>query len=216
MAAFQVFFFRAVSETGVAVGTMVTIGSGPIVAALLEYLTMRALPRSVITGIGVSLLGLVMLVTGSPSDDGASVSLWGVAAGVSAGTCYAGYTHWSKQLIDRGWNGAWVMAQAFLVSAGVGMVLVAVNPTQWMWSPSSIATVGYLGVATIAVPYLLYAAALVHLTSATVVTLTLVEPVTATVLGAFLLEEHIGIVSWFGALMVICGLLYTGRAASSH
>jgi DME family drug/metabolite transporter len=42
------------------------------------------------------------------------------------------------------------------------------------------------------------------------VTLTLIEPVTATALGAFFLNEDITIVSWLGAAIVLCGLVYTG------
>lgn len=216
MAAFQVFFFQSVSAAGVAIGTMLTIGSGPIIAACIEYATTRSVPRGVPLGIALAVTGLVLLVMGSPRSDGGAVSLAGIAAGLAAGACYAGYTHVSKTLLGRGWSGAWVMSQSFGFSAIAGIVLVAVSPMGWLSSAGSWATVGYLGVATIAIPYVLYAAALVHLPSSTVVTLTLVEPVTATLLGAFVLDEVIGVGSWIGACIVISGLVHTGRMAAAR
>jgi DME family drug/metabolite transporter len=81
---------------------------------------------------------------------------------------------------------------------------------QWLSSSQSVVTVMYLGIATIAIPYLLYALSLARLSSALVVTLTLIEPVTATALGAFFLNEDITMVSWLGAAIVLCGLVYTG------
>jgi DME family drug/metabolite transporter len=51
---------------------------------------------------------------------------------------------------------------------------------------------------------------LARLSSAVVVTLTLIEPVTATALGAFFLHENITVLSWLGAGIVLSGLVYTG------
>jgi DME family drug/metabolite transporter len=87
---------------------------------------------------------------------------------------------------------------------------------QWLASSQSVITVGYLGIATIAVPYLFYALSLARLGSAVVVTLTLIEPVTATALGAFFLDENITIVSWLGAAIVVLGLFYTGMTSERH
>lgn len=210
MALFQVLFFQSIALTGVAVGTMVTIGSGPIVATAVDFAVSRKISWSMATGVVVALVGLSILVFGSNTADGESFSLWGIASGVGAGACYAAYTHISKGLLTNGWSGAWVMAQSFSVSALLCSAFLFVVPMQWLSSSQSVVTVMYLGIATIAIPYLLYALSLARLSSALVVTLTLIEPVTATALGAFFLNEDITIVSWLGAAIVLCGLVYTG------
>lgn len=210
MAAFQFFFFQSVSLSGVAVGTMVTIGSGPIVATFLDYVIHRRVDRNVVIGVAIALVGLGMLIFGSPSSDGIEVSVVGVTSGFVAGACYAVYTIVSKNLLTSGWSGSWVMAQAMSASAVLCALFVFFVPMGWTTSVSSLVTVLYLGVATIAIPYVLYASSLVHLTSALVVTLTLIEPVTATLLGAFFLDEEIGVVSWGGAVVVLCGLIFSG------
>lgn len=210
MALFQVLFFQSISLTGVAVGTMVTIGSGPVIATAVECVVARRFSWSMLGGVGVALIGLSMLVFGSAPLDGGQFSTQGVLSGVGAGACYAMYTHISKGLLTKGWAGSWVMAQSFSVSAIVCGIFLFMVPMQWLFTPQAIVTVLYLGVATIAVPYLLYALSLARLSSAVVVTLTLIEPVTATALGAFLLQENITMLSWLGAVIILAGLIHTG------
>jgi drug/metabolite transporter, DME family len=213
MGLFQVLFFQSISLTGVAIGTMVTIGSGPVIATAVEFVVSRKISWSIASGVAVALAGLSILVLGSTASDGGDFSLQGIMSGVGAGTCYAAYTHISKGLLTRGWSGAWVMAQSFSVSALVCSAFLFTVPMQWLASSQSVATVVYLGIATIAIPYLLYALSLARLTSAVVVTLTLIEPVTATALGAFFLNENITMVSWMGAAIVVVGLIYTGMTS---
>ena len=216
MGLFQVLFFQSISLTGVAVGTMVTIGSGPIVATAVEFASSRKISWAMASGVAVALVGLSILVLGSSPSDGGELSLQGIMSGVGAGACYAAYTHISKGLLTRGWSGAWVMAQSFSVSALVCSAFIFTVPMQWLSSSQSVVTVLYLGIATIAIPYLLYALSLARLTSAVVVILTLIEPVTATALGAFFLDENITMVSWLGAAIVLSGLIYTGMTSRQH
>ena len=210
MGLFQVLFFQSISLTGVAIGTMVTIGSGPIIATAVECVVKRRFSSPMVGAVAVALVGLSILVFGSAPVDGEQFSTQGILSGVGAGACYAIYTHISKGLLTNGWTGSWVMAQSFSVSALVCGVFLFTVPMQWLSTPQAFATVLYLGVATIAVPYLLYAMSLARLSSAVVVTLTLIEPVTATALGAFFLHENITVLSWMGAGIVLVGLVYTG------
>lgn len=214
MGLFQVLFFQSISLTGVAVGTMVTIGSGPIIATTVEFVVTRKISWSMASGVAVALAGLSILVLGSTPADGDQLSVQGIASGVGAGACYAAYTQLSKRLLTRGWSGPWVMAQSFLVSALLCSAFLFTVPMEWLAHSQSAVTVLYLGIATIAVPYLLYALSLARLSSALVVTLTLIEPVTATALGAFFLDENISLLSWWGAVIVLVGLVYAGMTAS--
>ena len=216
MMSFQVCFFSAMEHSGVAVGTMVTIGSGPIIAALFDVALGRRPSARVAGALVVALAGLAMLVFGTPADSsGGGFSVLGAAFGCAAGACYAVYTLLCKRLIESGWSGTWTMAWTFAVSAVSAVVLVAPSSTQWLGTPSGLAAVGYLGLVTISVAYLLYARSLSRLSGSMVVTLTLVEPVTATSLGAMVLGERIGMVSWLGAAVVVGALLIVGLSAGA-
>jgi drug/metabolite transporter, DME family len=71
----------------------------------------------------------------------------------------------------------------------------------------------HLGVFTIGVAYGLYGWGLHRLPVPTVVTLTLAEPVVATLLGVALLGERIAPLGGLGAMAVAAGLLVAGRGA---
>src|SRR5918992_82429 len=90
VAGYQATFFAAVDDTGVAVGTVVAIGSGPAFAGLFartftgERMTLRWAAATVLAGAGV-----VLLVLGGGA--GGSVSAPGVGLALISGAGYAGY-----------------------------------------------------------------------------------------------------------------------------
>lgn len=210
MMLFQMCFFSAMENSGVAVGTMLTIGSGPIIAAGIDLVTGRRPSSRVVGALVIALAGLAMLVLGSPPEGDTSFSIVGVLFGIGAGASYAIYTHLCKRLLDRGWSGTWTMAWTFTVSAICSVVLVTPSSLEWLSTPSGWFTITYLGLATISAAYLLYAHSLTRLTGSMVVTLTLVEPVTATTLGALVLNENIRPISWIGAAVVLAALVFVG------
>src|SRR3954454_3770460 len=83
VASYQITFFAAVADTGVAVGTIVAIGSGPALAGALEWATTGTAPTkgwalaTVLACAGVSLLAL--------SGTDATISLPGVGLALIAG-----------------------------------------------------------------------------------------------------------------------------------
>lgn len=215
MALFQVCFFSAMEHSGVAVGTMLTIGSGPVIAAAIDTVAGRRPTGRVLAALVAALAGLAMLVLGSPPEGDTSFSFVGLFFGLGAGACYAVYTLLCKRLLDAGWSGTWTMAWSFVVAAVLATGFVVPSSLEWLGTPSGPVTVGYLGLVTISAAYLLYARSLSRLTGSTVVTLTLVEPVTATSLGALVLDERITAVSWAGAAVVVAALVVAGSSTSS-
>src|SRR3954454_14877009 len=115
IAVYQLAFFAAVRDTGVAVGTVVALGSGPAFAGLFS--------RAPLTGrwaasTALATAGIALLVAGGAS---ARVSIPGVALALVAGASYATYTVAAKTLLDAGHAPEAVMARAF----GFGAVLLA-------------------------------------------------------------------------------------------
>ena len=56
------------------------------------------------------------------------------------------------------------------------------------------------------IAYLLFAKGLVHVSSSTAVTLSLVEPLTAALLGVFILGENLTNTSWLGIILLMIGI----------
>jgi len=206
VAVYQLAFFAAVEATGVGVGTLVAIGSGPALAGLLDRavrgtpLTGRWATATVLAAAGVALLALA-------GSDTAAVDPAGVALAVLAGGAYATYTVAAKALLDAGRGPESVMAAAFGFGALALLPVLVVAGAGWLLTPGGAALALYLGIVPTAIAYVLFARGLRRLPAAETATLTLAEPLTAALLGAVVLGERLGPLAGAGALLVLGGLL---------
>jgi DME family drug/metabolite transporter len=208
VAAYQLAFFAAVADTGVAVGTIVALGSAPTLAGLFEWLLDRRRPEprwvvaTALACVGVALLAL--------AGGDASVSPPGIALAVVAGGSYAVYTLAAKRLLTAGHAPEAVMAAAFGLAAVVLLPALLLSEPGWLLHADGIALALFLGVIPTALAYVLFARGLKRLSASETATLTLAEPVTAGVLGAVVLAEPMTATSAAGAGLVLAGLLALG------
>lgn len=211
VAAYQVCFFGAVARTGVAVGTLVGIGSSPIIAGVLGYIFRGERPgRSWAVATVLALAGCSLLVCGGGG--GISVDPIGVFLALGAGASYASYTMAIKGLLPGRTPDA-VMAVVFCVGALFLSPLFLSADLHWIATPKGITVALYLGVIVTALSYWLFARALRIVPVATAVTLSLAEPLTAALLGIVFLGERLsptalsGIPLLFAGLAVLAGSL---------
>jgi drug/metabolite transporter, DME family len=204
VAVYQLSFFAAVKLTGVAVGTVVAIGSGPAAAGALgllvngERLSARWAQATILAAIGVLLLA---------GDGGASVDLTGVALAVTSGVGYATYTVLSKRMLDAGEAPDGVMAAGFGGAAVLLLPALVVAGPGFLGTPGGLAMAAYLAAVPTALAYVLFSRGLRHMSSGETATLVLAEPLTAAVLGVVALGEHPSPTAGIGALLVLAGLL---------
>jgi DME family drug/metabolite transporter len=205
VAVYQLAFFAAVADTGVAVGTIVALGSAPTLAGLFEWIVDRRRPSGRwIAATALACAGVALLALAGGEAD---VSAPGVALAVTAGGAYAVYTLAAKRMLAAGHAPESVMAAAFGIGALVLLpVLLATQPT-WLLHADGIALALFLGTVPTAIAYLLFAAGLRRLTASETATLTLAEPLTAGVLGAVVLEEPLSGPAIAGAALVLAGLV---------
>ena len=208
VATYQLAFFAAVADTGVAVGTIVALGSAPTLAGLFEWLIDRRRPEprwAVATALACAGVALLALAGGA-----ASVSAPGIALAVVAGGSYAIYTLAAKRLLTAGHAPEAVMAVAFGLAAVVLLPALALSEPGWLLQADGIALALFLGVIPTALAYVLFARGLKRLSASETATLTLAEPLTAGVLGAVVLAEPMTAMSAAGAGLVLGGLLALG------
>lgn len=218
VAVFQVGYFLAVERTGVAVGTVATIGSGPVIAGAAGAIAARRRPgRAWLAGTAAAVAGVVLLgawgTAGDAAGGAASADTVGILLALAAAAGWATFTAVSRRQIDSGTPSTMSMAAVF----GGGAVLVAPvlawRSGAWAlqgWGPLIVA---HLGVLTVGVAYWSYGFALRHLPAPTVITLTLLEPITAAVLGVAIVDERLSPAGIAGIALVIAGLAVTGRDA---
>ena len=204
VAGYQLCFFAAVKDTGVAVGTVVALGSAPALAGAGGWLLDRRVPdRAWALATALACAGVATLAL---AGGGSEVSAPGVALAVGAGASYAAFTLASKRLLDAGHGVEPVMAYLFSIGAVLLVPVLLFGDLGWVTSAGGVAMALWLGAIPTAVAYLLFAAGLRHLPANEVATLTLAEPVTATLLGAIVLSERPGPVAIVGIVMILAGL----------
>ncbi|MBA2769537.1 MAG: EamA family transporter [Sporichthyaceae bacterium] len=201
-AAFQLTFLTAVELTGVAVTTLVAIGSAPLLTGVLT----RAVTARWVAATALGLVGLGMLVGGSVGP----LSHVGLLLALGAGLAYAVYTTASSRLA-RNSPSASVTAAGFVVAAALLGPALLVTDNGWVMTRAGATSLGYLAVVATALAYLLFVTGLRAVPAATAQTLGLTEPVVATALGVLVLGESLRPVSYLGASLVIAGLVVLAR-----
>ncbi|MBN2146591.1 MAG: EamA family transporter [Anaerolineales bacterium] len=211
MAAYQLFFFAGVSRTGVAVGTIVGIGSSPILGGVVGFLVRGERPSrrwgaATLLGIlGSTLLILAGNLPGKETNN-IPIDLLGIALATCAGLSYAIFTTASKGLLEKHPPEA-VMAVAFCAGALLLLPILFLNDSRWLAQPRGLAVALHLGLVSAALGYTLFARGLRLVPVATAATLTLGEPLTAGLLGFLLLREPITPLAGAGILLIFAGLV---------
>lgn len=203
VASFQPLFFSAVKETGVAVGTVVAIGSAPILTGLLEWAIKKRFPeRNWWFATLLAVTGCLLLVL---NDVQINVTVLGILMALGAGFSFAVYTLVTKSLLEKHEPEA-VMGAVFTLSAIYLLPVFFIFPIHSLLTPYGISIVLYLGLFTTGFAYLCFARGLTGVSASTAITLSLAEPLTATLLGVIVVGEILTLVSWAGVLLLFIGL----------
>lgn len=221
VAIYQLSFFSAVAQTGVAVGTMVALGSGPVFAGLLDlwFYHQRPSTRWCIATL-FAILGCSLILGNSAS---LSLSGIGIVLALMAGLSYALYSLTIKSLL-RDHAPEAVMAVVFGVGAICMSPLLLGGPLHWVLQPQGWLVIVHLGLLATALSYWLYARGLQQLSVSNAVSLALAEPLTAALLGLFFLGESVQKLSLLGMMLILAGLvvlvwprpLKQNKAGSAH
>lgn len=203
MAIFQPLFFSAVTITGVAIGTVITIGSAPILSGVLEWIFFKKSPSKIWRySTGLSIIGCLLL---SLNKGAVHVDPYGILMALGAGLAFAFYALVSRKLIENH-SSLSVVAVVFTLSAIFLSPFLFIYDMSWMMEFSGVAVTLHLGIVTTGIAYLLFAKGLATVPSSTAVTLSLGEPLTAAIFGVFILKEKLDFTAWIGISLLLLGI----------
>jgi drug/metabolite transporter, DME family len=208
VAGYSVLYFTAVELAGVASATVVAIGAAPLVAGLGHVMAGRGpLSRTwlVTTVAATAGIGLVVLPGALTSH-----SRVGIVLAFAAACCYALQAH-SIHTLTRRHSPTMTVAVLFAGAAVLLCPLLPRGAALVSGSLPALAGVVYLGLFTTAAAYALFASGVRGTGAPTAVTLSLLEPVVAAVLGAVLVGQSLTPVRWIGIAVVIASLALLTR-----
>ncbi|RPK38121.1 DMT family transporter [Streptomyces sp. ADI93-02] len=202
---FQSAYFAAVEATGLAVGTVVTLGAGPVLIAVGARLTMgERLGAGGLAAVTGALVGLAVLVLGG---EPAEVRPAGLLLAVLSAAGYAAITLLTRWLGRDGAAGdslstsAWAFgigaAGLLPMAAAEGLVPHTVETGHVLW------LLVYVAAVPTALAYALYFAGAAVVRSATVSVIMLLEPVSAAVIAVTVLRERLTAATVVGTLLLL-------------
>ena len=198
LAAYQPLFFLGTARNGVAVGTVVALGSAPILAGMLEWALTRRRPTATwMLATGLATVGVVLLGAGGEAGTGGGTDPMGLVGSVGAGATFAVIANAQRRLLDAGWDPFTVVGAMGACAAAIFACALPFVDVGWLAEPRGIAMALWLGLATWG---------LSGLTAATAATLTLAEPLTASILGVVVLGERLSPLAVAGLVVLAAGL----------
>ncbi len=210
VAIYPLAFYSAMALSGVALGTLIAIASGPLFSVLLEHfsgksvITWRWFISFVLGAFGVVLLTLA-------KDDhvhsGEHV-IMGLGLSLLAGLTYALYSWSARQLIERGVSAKSAMASLFGLACVLLLPSLLVTANHMFADARHITVLLYMAGVPMFLGYLCFGYGLQRINASQATLITLLEPVIATLLAVFIVGERFASLGWYGiTLIILCCLL---------
>jgi len=215
-AVYQAAYFKSVALVGVAVATVVTLGAAPVAVALGGAIRHRRMPRpGVLLALSASVLGLVLVSDHPGAASGAGATVGGVALALVAGLAFAGTTVVNRRAVP-GLTSSALIATGFTLAgvplaiwaAFAGFDLPSADAAAWVW-------IAVLALVPTVIAYLAFFGGLQRgVPSTTAAILSLIEPLTATLLAVVMLHEGLTPLASAGiALLLLAVVLVHPRRA---
>lgn len=204
-------FYTAMSLSGVAIGSVISLASAPFFSVLLERLINKEnnLSLAWLISFFLGIIGMALMMSSDnhlPQEQANNLNKYmGALLGGIAGMAYAIYALMAKNIINQGAHSKSAIGSVFGVGALFFAPIIFLHHDNLFATTQNIIISSYMAVIPMFIGYVLFGYGLktVHVSKATL--LTLFEPIMATVFAvtivkeAFTLEGYIGIV-----LIIIC------------
>ena len=206
MAVFQASVFTAVTLSGIALTALIAICSAPLVIAGLAWAFLGERPT---TRVGIALalgvVGTALLIVGPRGlTDVSSRLLAGAGLAFTAGVAYGTYVVITKATLAR---------SAPLPMAGLSFAVATLALAPALAAPDALRQLAvgwpwlvYLGAVTTAGAYAAYTIGLRDVSASVAGIASLVEPLTATLLGVVVFGERLGVAGGAGAVLLLSAL----------
>ncbi len=208
-------FYSSMDLAGVAIGNVISLGTGPVFAALLEWMFERhRLSALWAACTAVAIVGITLLALGGHGTAAASGGsiIPGVLLGFVAGLAYALYTYSSSRAIRMGHAPRGVMGGMFGFGALGLLPVLLVLGAPLVQSAQTIGISAYLALGPMFVAYLLFGVGMRTLRSSTATTITLLEPFVATLLAVLIVGERLEPIGWVGLLLILAAVTVLATA----
>jgi DME family drug/metabolite transporter len=201
----QLSFLSGIRMTGVAVGALIGMASLPIFAAVLDrFLQNERLSPRWYTATLLSLGGVLLLMLGGQTELRANPL--GIFLTLLSGFSYAVVMLANKRLLVHH-TALTVMAVNITIAALVVSPFLFAGELSWLSQPRGLLVALHLGLVTVGLGHFIYSSGLKRISVHNAATLSLAEPLVATLLGILVVGERFTAISFLGMALIFSGLV---------
>lgn len=218
MAGYVLLWFFGIEQMGAAVPTLIALCLPPVIVTIIAVA--RGQERAdlqLLIVLSGAIIGTVLIITqhgATTTGVDSHSTLLGVAFSIGSALLYAGFSMISGRISIA--LGAGPAAACLTVVAAVVMSLLALyRPFTWPTEAPPQAWFLYLGVVTAALALLAFSWGAARLKPTALTVATLLEPLTAVVLSAFLLGQNLGALQWAGGALLLLSIWVLGSRNST-
>ena len=213
-------FYSSMHYAGITIGTVVSIGSAPLIAAILErFFDRKALSTIWFVSFVCGVLGVTMLSMGESQAVLDSTNQWnkyfGIFLGLVAATTYSLYSWTAKKLIDRGVASKAAMGMIMGGGAVILLPTLLVTGEGLLQSSTNLLVAGYMMLIPMFLGYLLFGFGLKTVNASKATTLTLFEPLVAAIFAIVLVGEHVSWLGWIGMFLIFICILILSKTRNT-
>jgi drug/metabolite transporter, DME family len=212
LAVYQLCYFAAIPRVGVAIATLVTLCTAPVIVAVLSVIFLKErLEPNIITALVIAIVGTFLLV-GFQGASGERV-FSGVLLALGSATGYALVALTSRRLSN--YHPLQPVAFGFTVGAIVLLPFAVFTGLTTSLDALSWLRLLYLGLVPTALAYTLFTLGM-RTTKATVATIvTLLEPLTAVILAFVFFREQLNATAILGGALLIVAIVLLAKKQAS-
>ncbi|MRI33811.1 EamA family transporter [Endozoicomonas sp. OPT23] len=216
IAVYPLAFYSSIHLSGVAIGTVVSIGAAPLFSALLEKMTGHFhFTKTWMIGMTTGLAGIALLASSESSsvmvDGSNTANLLGILCGLIAALTYAFYSWAAHRLITSGASSGAAMGSMFGLGGLLLMPVLYYTGAPLLASSGNLLVGIYMAMVPMGLGYICFGFGLAYVKASLATTLTLTEPVVATVLAVFLVGEELTSSGLTGILLIFICLYFLTR-----
>ncbi|SDK36110.1 DMT family transporter [Billgrantia gudaonensis] len=217
VAIYPLAFYASMRLAGVTIGTVVSIGSAPLLSVLIENrLDGLRLTVRWATGAALGLGGMLLLCL---AEGGGHVATGdevvpGVLLGLLAGLSYALYSWTARRLMQRGIASRAAMGATFGIGGLLLMPVLLVTGAPLLASWGNAAVGLYMALVPMLLGYLCFGHGLARIPASTATTITLFEPVVAAGLAVAIVGERLPPLGWVGIVLILACLICVSAPVS--
>lgn len=212
VAIYPLAFYASMRMAGVTIGTVISIGSAPLLSALIEYkLDGFRLSARWIVGALTGILGMILLILAESGTAHASATnnsaMMGILLGLVAGFTYALYSWCARRVMQSGISSTTAMGAIFGIGGLLLMPILAVTGGAFLASWNNAAVGIYMAIIPMFIGYVCFGYGLSRVQASTATTITLFEPVVAAFLAVIIVGERLPLLGWLGVVLVVACLV---------